>query len=97
LPYAEPCFIDDGDAESMRKYSITCLENAADILHVLEQEYQSTFEKKLTVRRLGAVLTNPRRPVLGFGLQYDDHIAPSVYVENEIRRTKRLFMLRSNC
>ena len=31
LPYAEPCFIDDGDAESMRKYSITCLENAADI------------------------------------------------------------------
>ena len=96
LPYAEPWFIGDGDADSIRKYSITCLENAADILHVLEQEYQNTFEKKLTVRRLGAVLTNPRRPVLGFGLQYDDHIAPSVYVENELRRTKRLFMISSD-
>ena len=95
LPYSGFSFIGEGDPGNIYKYSVTCLENAADILHVLEQEYQKTFEKKLTIRRLGAVITNPRRPVLGFGLQYDDHIAPSVYVENELRRTKRMFLFRS--
>lgn len=95
LPYSGAAMIGKGDADSIYKYSVTCLENTVDILHVLEQEYQKTFEKKLTVRRLGAVLTNPRRPILGFGLQYDDHIAPSVYIENELRRTKRLFLFRS--
>ena len=92
LPYSGFSFIGTGDPEDIYKYSLTCLGNAADILHVLEQEYQKTFEKKLTVRRLGAVITNPRRPVLGFGLQYDDHIAPSVYIENEIRRLRRMFL-----
>ncbi|MBQ6372302.1 MAG: hypothetical protein IJJ22_04185, partial [Oscillospiraceae bacterium] len=58
-------------------------------------QYQKTFEKKLTIRRLGAVIANPRRPVLGFGLQYDDHIAPSVYVENELRRTRRMFLFKT--
>ena len=95
LPYSGFSFIGEGDPENIYKYSVTCLENAADILHVLEQEYQKTFEKKLTIRRLGAVITNPRRPVLGFGLQYDDHIAPSVYVENELRRTKRMFLFKT--
>lgn len=96
LPYTGVTFMKSDDPESVYKYSITCLENAADILHVLEQEYQRTFEKKLTVRRLGAVITNPRRPILGFGLQYDDHIAPSVYVENELRRTRRLFIFKKH-
>ena len=95
LPYTGFSFIGEGDPESIYKYSITCLENTADILHVLEQQYQKTFEKKLTVRRLGAVIANPRRPVLGFGLQYDDHIAPSVYVENELRRTRRMFLFKT--
>ncbi len=95
LPYTGFSFIGDGDPGNIYKYSVTCLENAADILHVLEQEYQKTFEKKLTIRRLGAVINNPRRPVLGFGLQYDDHIAPSVYVENELRRTKRMFLFKT--
>lgn len=95
LPYTGFSFIGEGDPENIYKYSVTCLENTVDILHVLEQEYQKTFEKKLTIRRLGAVITNPRRPVLGFGLQYDDHIAPSVYVENELRRTKRMFLFRT--
>lgn len=44
------------------KYSMTCLENARDILQVLEQEYHTTFGKKLTIRRLGAIISNPRMP-----------------------------------
>ena len=95
LPYTGFSFIGGGDPKSIYKYSITCLENTVDILHVLEQQYQKTFEKKLTIRRLGAVITNPRRPILGFGLQYDDHIAPSVYVENELRRTQRMFLFKT--
>ena len=50
---------------------MTCLENARDILQVLEQEYQATFGKKLTIRLLGAIISNPRMPVLGADLEYD--------------------------
>ena len=93
LPYTGLSFVAGGDPDSIYRYSLTCLENALSILQALEEEYQKTFEKKLTLRRLGAVITTPRRPLLGAGLKYDDHIVPSVYVENEIRRLKRLFMI----
>ena len=75
---------------------MTCLENAYNIFTVLEQEYQKTFEKKLTLRRLGAVITVPRRPILGTGIRYDDTISPSVFIANEIRRAKRLFLFSHN-
>lgn len=91
LPYTGVSFVGDGDPDVIYRYSLQCLENAHLILRVLEEQYQKTFERKLTLRRLGAVITNPRRPILGSGLAYDENIAPSVYVENEIRRLKRLF------
>lgn len=94
LPYTGFSFVGGGDPDSIYRYSLTCLENALSILRVIEEEYQKTFEKKLTLRRLGAVITNPRMPLLGQGLDYDDHIVPSVYVDNELRRLKRLFMFR---
>ena len=82
----------DGDLESLYRYSMTCLRNAADILRILETEYQKLFEKKLTLHRLGAVIVNPRYPVLGEGISYDELVAPSQYVENEIRKTDRLHL-----
>ena len=80
--------------EHIYKYSMTCLENARDILQVLEQEYQATFGKKLTIRRLGAIISNPRMPVLGADLEYDEHLSPSQYVESDIRKAQRLNLYR---
>lgn len=90
MPYTVPGFISDGDFKSIYEYSFACLQNARDILKTLENEYQTTFEKKLTLSRLGEVITYPRRPDVGNGISYDENLAPSIYVENDIERLKRL-------
>ncbi|MCI9474978.1 MAG: phosphohydrolase [Emergencia sp.] len=89
LPYTMPTFIKAG-TEAVFDYSMTCLENARDILKVLEQEYQATFERKLTLKRLGEVITYPRRPDIGNGISYDENLAPSAYVENDIEKLIRM-------
>lgn len=90
LPYTTPSFMRSAGEEAIFNYSMTCLENARDILQVLEREYQSTFERKLTLKRLGEVISSPRRPDIGEGVCYDENLAPSVYVENDIQRLLRL-------
>ncbi|MGN0658887.1 MAG: nicotinate-nicotinamide nucleotide adenylyltransferase [Emergencia sp.] len=94
LPYTSPTFMRDAGDDAVFDYSMACLENARDILKVLEREYQNTFEKKLTLKRLGEVITSPRRPDIGEGISYDENLAPSVYVENDIERLIRLRMRR---
>ena len=89
LPYTMPTFIKAG-TEAVFDYSMTCLENARDILKVLEQEYQATFERKLTLKRLGEVITYPRRPDIGNGISYDENLAPSAYLENDIEKLIRM-------
>ncbi|MEE0741064.1 MAG: hypothetical protein U0M21_02080 [Emergencia sp.] len=91
LPYTTPFFIKADQPEAIYDYSMVCLENARSILKVLEREYQNTFEKKLTLNRLGEVLIRPCRPDIGEGLRYDENLAPSVYVENDIERLHRLW------
>ena len=94
MPYTSFNFVGKGDSNSVYKYSMTCLENARDILRVLEREYQAEFGKKLTLRRLGAVITYPRRPELGTGLFYDENIEASAYIENAILDARRLNMVK---
>ncbi len=89
LPYTMPTFMKEG-MEAAYEYSMTCLENARDILKVLEREYQATFERKLTLKRLGEVISYPRRPDIGCGVHYDENLAPSVYVENDIEKLRRM-------
>lgn len=96
LPYTSFSFVGGRDTSNIYKYSMTCLENARDILRVLEQEYQATFGKKLTIRRLGAIISNPRTPVLGTDLEYDEHLSPSQYVESDIRKARRLSLYRES-
>ena len=48
----------------------------------------------LTIRRLGAIISNPRMPVLGADLEYDEHLSPSQYVESDIRKAQRLSLYR---
>jgi nicotinic acid mononucleotide adenylyltransferase len=94
MPYTSFNFVGRDDMEKVYRYSMTCLQNAHNILTVLEQEYQQTYEKKLTLRRLGAVITHPRRPIAGLGLVHDDSVAPSAFVDNAIRITKRLHLVK---
>ena len=57
---------------------------------VLEEEYQAVFERNLTLNRLSEVILSPCCPDRGDHLSYDYHLAPSVYVENDIVRLIRL-------
>ena len=90
LPYAVPGFFGPVPTRSIYDYSMTCLENARDILRVLEEEYQDVFERKLTMKRLGEVLSAPKKPDLGSHLLYDENVAASVYVEKDIERLIRM-------
>ncbi len=90
LPYTIPTFLGNLSGKSLYDYSMTCLENARDILKTLEEEYQDVFERKLTLKRLGEVITAPKRPDLGNHIQYDENVAASAYVEKDIERLIRL-------
>ncbi|MFA7662000.1 MAG: cytidyltransferase, partial [Anaerovoracaceae bacterium] len=89
-PYVAPAFLGQAEKETIYQFSLTCLENARDILTVLEEEYQVLYEKNLTLKRLGEVVISSRSPDQGDCLSYDLNLAPSVYVANDIEKLKRL-------
>lgn len=90
LPYATPTFLENVSSRSIYEYSMTCLENARDILKTLEEEYQKEFEQKLTVKRLGEVIGVPKYPDLGNHVSLDENAAPSVYIEKDIEKLIRM-------
>ncbi len=90
LPYVMPGFIRGASKEAVYDLSMVCLQNARDILQVLEEEYQRAFERSLTLGRLNEVVISPRRPDAGSCIRYDQHLAASVYVANDIERLVRL-------
>lgn len=96
LPYTTFSFVGGRDPEKIRKYSLTCLENARDIMRVLEDEYHNTYGKKLTIRRLGAIISSPRTPIIGADLDYNEHLSPSEYIESDIRKAQRLSLYRES-
>jgi len=90
MPYTTPEFIAQGDVDAIYRYSMTCLENAKNIWNTLEKEYQTIFERKLTLKRIGEVITYPRIPDIGHGIEFDESLAPSLFIENAIERLVRL-------
>lgn len=46
LPFAVPTFLGNISGQNLYDYSMTCLENARDILETLEDEYQKEFAAK---------------------------------------------------
>lgn len=90
LPYQVPHFLEGISAEGYYQLSSLCLENAEAILRLLEKEYQKLTGRKLTVRRLGEVMAQPRCPDLGMEALETSCEAPSVYLEYEKNRLKRL-------
>lgn len=90
LPYAAPRFLQEANKEALYHYSMTCLENARDILRAVEAEYQLVVERNLTLNRLSEAFVSPRCPDQGLFMQYDQNLAPSVYLENDIEKLIRL-------
>ena len=90
MPYTTPEFIADGDVDQIYRYSMMCLENARSIWAALESEYQSAFERKLTLKRIGEVITYPRIPDIGTGVELDENLAPTHFIDNAIERLIRL-------
>lgn len=90
LPYTVPTFLGDIPGSSVYEYSMTCLENARDILKTLEEEYQKEFEQKLTLKRLGEVIADPKNPDLCDNIKLDESMAASIYVEMDIEKLVRM-------
>lgn len=90
LPYVAPGFLEAAQKSAAYDYSMVCLENARSIFLALEEEYQNTFERKLTLQRLSEVVISPRLPDLGKNVEYDMNLAPSGYLLNGIERLMRL-------
>lgn len=90
LPYAVPSFLGDISGSSLYDYSMTCLENAGEILKTLEEEYQKEFEQKLTLKRLGEVIVDPKRPEVNEHIKYDENMAASAYIEMDREKLVRM-------
>jgi hypothetical protein len=90
LPYAVPTFLGCISGMDSYEYSMTCLENARDILKTIEEEYQNEFEQKLTLGRLGEVITDPKRPDISKHTTSDENMAPSLCVEMDIEKLVRM-------
>ena len=90
LPYVYPKYLHGVPDSKLRSFSNVCLENAHSILSTLEAQYQSTFHTALSLKRLGEALYYPRFPDKGAYIEYDMHMPPSLYVENDLAQNKRI-------
>ena len=90
LPYVNPEFVSRGDFLAHYWYSLTCLQNAAHIMRVLQDVYQETYERRLTLKRLGEVFTYPRIPDIDVGVKFDENMDPTRFIENDIERLLRM-------
>jgi len=90
LPYTSPRFITQASKESIYHLSEVALENAAEILEVLELEYQRVNERRLTLSLLGDVFMYPRYPDAGKNMHYDFSLSPSSYIQNDLEQLKKL-------
>ncbi|MBN7772899.1 nicotinate-nicotinamide nucleotide adenylyltransferase [Clostridium aminobutyricum] len=90
LPYTAPTFLSNEDRKAVFNFSLTCLKNARNILKALEEEFQQTFERNLTLSRLSEAIISPRYPDKGLCVSYDENLAPSVYISNDIEKLMRL-------
>lgn len=88
LPFQMPHFLSGVSMEAFYVLSRVCLENARDIFAKLENVYQKTYGRKLTVRRLGEVIGEPGYPDISG--KPDGEASPSKFIDTEISRLKRL-------
>lgn len=94
LPYAAPR-LTGCSREALYEFSACCIENSRDLLQVLESEYRKQFAKNLTLSRLSEAVILPLIPDKGSCMDYDENLAASVYLENDLEMLGRMkdFML----
>ncbi|MEG0306693.1 MAG: cytidyltransferase [Clostridium sp.] len=90
LPYTYPLFINDTTHQSIYNLSKVCLDTSIEILKILESEYHHQYGRNLTLHSLGEVITIPRSPDIGKGIEYDLSKAPSTLVEKDLELLTRL-------
>ncbi|WP_346961447.1 cytidyltransferase [Clostridium sp.] len=90
LPYTYPVFIKNTSHENVYTFSKVCLENSIEILKILEREYHNLYGRNLTLSSLGEVITTPRSPDIGMGIEYDLSSTPSALVEKDLELLTRL-------
>jgi len=90
LPYTSPNYISGSTMKSTYDLSEVCIENAIEILKVLEEEYQYLHENSLTLAHLGEVLVSPRFPDRGEKISYDMSQKSSDYLKNDLEQLRRL-------
>ena len=91
LPYAVPAYEQECGREVVFQISKTCLENALDLLRVLEQEYRALYGRNLTLSRLPEAVILPLCPDKGTCLHYDPNLSASVYLENDLEQLLRQY------
>jgi len=89
LPYATPA-LSGCSKEDLYKFSVCCIENSRDLLQVLEAEYRKLFGKNLTLSRLPEAVILPLCPDKGSCMEYDENLAASVYLENDLEMLGRM-------
>ncbi|QEK11902.1 cytidyltransferase [Crassaminicella thermophila] len=90
LPYTSPTFIKDASKDAQYNLSKVCIQNAMDILTIIENEYHSMHERNLTLASLGEIFISPRCPDHGKNMHYDLNLSPSHYLENDLEQLNRL-------
>ncbi len=90
LPYAFPKFYKECDRGAVFKFSQVCLENARDIIEVLEGEFRRRFARNLTLSRLSEAIILPLSPDKGSCLYYDPNLPASTYLENDLKMLLRM-------
>ena len=63
LPYVKPAFIKHSDPDAAFLYSLTCLKNARLIMKTLQDVYQETYEKRLTLKPPAKSSPIPATPI----------------------------------
>ena len=89
LPYATPR-LTGCSREALYEFSACCIENSRDLLQVLESEYRKQFAKNLTLSRLPEAVILPLCPDKGSCMEYDENLAASVYLENDLEMLGRM-------
>ena len=89
LPYATPK-LSGCSREALVEFSACCIENSRDLFQVLEAEYRKMYAKNLTLSRLSEAVILPLCPDKGSCMEYDENLAASVYLENDLEMLQRM-------
>lgn len=89
LPYAAP-MLAGCSRDALFEFSACCIENSRDLLQILEAEYRKQFAKNLTLSRLSEAVILPLCPDKGSCMEYDENLAASVYLENDLETLWRM-------